>query len=353
MSADNKFKSGRGLDVGTGFLAEARMAESGEIVTKSVRDSFLEIKAPNKLVHSTMRKGLTKAGVNFFETEDRFFVLGEDSLLQSIERQSVVQRPMSKGVISPTESQALPMFKALIKELLGEPQEKNEKVVFTVPAAPIDAAFDVIYHETVINSILADLGFSGRAINESQALVFSELADDDYTGIAISMGSGMSNIAITNVADLVAKFAIAKGGDYIDYNTAVSLGFDPNFPKQSPITPNLVTYVKEQGVDILNPDSSDKIKLGIAAHYQSLIRYLVENIVVHINSLKTVPRFMQPIPIVIGGGTSLATGFIELFNSELDRQKANLPFKIKEVRHSKKALTSVAEGCLLALLSDD
>lgn len=353
MSTDRKFKPGRGLDVGTGFLVQSQMTEDGELVTKSVRDSFLELKTPNKLVQATMRKGLTKAGVNFFEIDDKFFVLGEDSLLQSIERQIVVQRPMSKGVISPSETQALPMFKALIKELLGEPLVKNEKVVFTVPAAPIDAAFDVIYHETVIHSILADLGYSGKAVNEGHAVIFSELADDDYTGVAISMGSGMTNVAITNVADLVAKFSVAKGGDYIDYNTAVSLGFDPNNPKQSPITPNLVTYVKEQGVDILNPDKSDKIKLGISAHYQSLVRYVVENIVTHIGNLRTVPRFMQSVPVVIAGGTSLAPGTIELFKEELNRQKGSLPFQIKDVRHSTKALTAVAEGCLLALLSED
>lgn len=349
----SEFKLGRGLDVGTGFLQESKITEDGNTVTKAIRDSFLEIKSASKIVHSTMRKGLTRAGVNFFELEDRFYVLGDDSLLQSIERQVTIQRPMSKGVISPTESQALPMFKALLKELLGAPQAPGEKVVFSIPASPIDAYFDVVYHETVIHSILSDLGYSGRAINEAQAIAFSELADDDYTGISISLGAGMSNIAVTNVADLVAKFSIAKGGDYIDYSTAVSLGFDPNSPKNSPITPNLVTYIKEQGVDILNPDKSDKIKLGISAHYQSLIRYIVENIVNHLITLKTVPRFMQPVPVVISGGTSLATGAVELFKEELDRQKNVLPFKIKEVRHSEKPLTAVAEGCLLALLAEE
>lgn len=348
-----EFKLGRGLDVGTGMLCEARAKESGEIVTKSVRDSFLEIKTPNKLVHSTMRRGLEKAGVNFFELDGMFYILGDDALTQSVERQVVVSRPMSKGVISPTEAQALPMFKALLKELLGEPLVKNEKIVFTIPAPPVDAAFDVIYHETVIHSILSDLGFSGKSLNEGQALIFSELSDEDYTGIAISFGSGMSNIAIANVADLVCKFSIAKGGDYIDFNTAVSLGFDPANPKQSPVTPNLVTYVKEQGVDIAHPDKTDKIKLGIAAHYQSLIRYVVENIVININNSKSVPRFMEPITVVVAGGTSLAPGFLDLFNEELDRQKASLPFRVKEVRHSSKPLTAVAEGCLLALLSDE
>jgi len=348
----NKLKPGVGLDCGTGNLLCSRMTEDGEVVTKTVRDSFLEIKPPNKLVHGTMKKGLVKAGVNFLEMDDRFYVLGDDALLQSVERQSVIQRPMAKGVISPNEVQALPMFKALLKELLGEPLVPNEQVVFTVPAPPVDAAFDVIYHESVIVSILADLGYSGKAINEAHALALAELEEDDYTGVSISLGAGMSNIAVTNVADLVCKFSVAKGGDYIDFNTAVSLGFDPNYPKSSPITPNLVTYVKEQGVDIQNPDKTDKVKLGIAAHYNSLIRYIIENLVQQLSTQRSVPRFINEVPVVVAGGTSLAIGFIEVFKEEFERQKGLLPFRVKEVRHSTKALTAVSEGCLLALLSE-
>ena len=117
MSLETKFKAGRGLDVGTGILAQASMSESGEVVFKSIRDSFLEIKPQNKLIFATMRRGLVKAGVNFFELEDKFYLLGDDALVTSIERQAVIRRPMAKGVISPTESNALPMFKSLIKEM--------------------------------------------------------------------------------------------------------------------------------------------------------------------------------------------------------------------------------------------
>jgi hypothetical protein len=348
-----EFKNGIGLDIGTGFICSSRMKEDGTMVTKSIRDSFLEICPANKLISSTMRKGLTKSNINFFEVDDKFYVLGEDSLIQSIERQVVVQRPMRKGVISPIEIKALPMFKALLKELLGTPQVENEKVVFTLPGAPVDAGFDVMYHENVIEHILKDLGFAGRSLNEGHALVFSELSEDDFSGITMSWGSGMTNVAGANFADLVMKFSVAKGGDYIDESTALALGFDPKNPKLSEITPNLVTYVKEQGVNILKPDTADRIKVGISAHYKALIRYVVDLLVRELKNNKSEIKFTKPVPIVIAGGTSLATGFLELFKLELDKHIDELPFQIKEIRMSKETLISVSQGCLLALLSED
>ena len=349
--SESKLMSGRGLDVGTGFLCMSQMNEEGKIFTKSIRDSFLEIKPANKLVFQTMKRGLIKSGVNFIENEDRILILGQDSLNQSVERQAVLRRPMERGVISPTESQALPIFKALLRELLGNPAEKNEKIVFSIPAPPVDAAFDVIYHTSVIESILEELGYSGQPLNEGHAIAFSELEDSDYSGILMSFGSGMTNVAVTNMADLVSKFSVSKGGDYIDTQTAVSLGYDPSTSSNT-ITPNLVTFIKESGIDLMNVDKSDNIKRGISAHYRALIKYVIDNLVNEFTQLKSAPKFLHPIPVVLSGGTSLAGGFVELFKSELNKVKSQLPFTISEIRHSSKPLTAVAEGCMLALLAD-
>lgn len=348
-----KYNPGRGLDIGTGFLVMSQMDDTGTMYTKSIRDAFLEIKPINKLVLSTMKKGLVRAGVSFFEEEDKIIILGQDSLNQSIERQVILRRPMSRGVLSPSESNVLPIFKALLKELLGPPIVPGERVMYSVPAAPLDGYFDVIYHSAAMTAILKDLGYVATPLNEGHSLTFSELAEDNYTGITISMGAGMTNVAVSNVAELVAKFAIARGGDFIDEATALALGFNPNSIINT-ITPNLVTLVKEQGVDIQSPDLSDKIKLGIAAHYRVLIKYIIDNVIHELSTNQNIPRFILPVPIILAGGTSLAPGVLNVFKEELETEKEKLPFEIKEVRHILgKALTAVAEGCLLALLAED
>lgn len=349
-----KLLPGRGLDVGTGFIVCSQMSEDGEVYTKTVRDSFLEIKPANKLVRGTMKKGFIKAGLNFFESDESFLILGEDSLVQSVERQMIVKRPMSKGVISPKEAKALPMFKALLKELLGDPLIPGEQIVYSIPAAPTDAPFDISYHEKVIESILDSLGYKGSSINEAQAIVLSELGDegDDYTGIALSFGAGMTNVCISNMADIITAFAVAKGGDYVDYSAATSLGYDPKDASGNDVTPNLVTYVKENGVNIVTPESEDRVQIAISAYYKQLIRHAISNIILEIERLESKPRFLKPIKIVVSGGTSLAGGFIKVFTEELNRQKDQLPFEIKEICHASKPLTAVAEGALLALLSE-
>jgi hypothetical protein len=56
------------------------------------------------------------------------------------------------------------------------------------------------------------------------------------------------------------------------------------------------------------------------------------------------------IPLVVSGGTSLAQGFMTLFNQLLDSYRSKLPFKLSEVRQAKDPLNAVAEGCLIRAL---
>ena len=67
------------------------------------------------------------------------------------------RRPLSKGVISPTEKEALPMVELLIKSVVGEPTYKGEIVYFSIPGEPLDAEFNVLYHTKMIEGFLKDI----------------------------------------------------------------------------------------------------------------------------------------------------------------------------------------------------
>ena len=54
------------------------------------------------------------------------------------------------------------------------------------------------------------------AINEGLAVVFSELEDENFTGIGISCGGGMCNVALAYLSIPSIMFSIPKGGDFID-----------------------------------------------------------------------------------------------------------------------------------------
>ena len=60
------------------------------------------------------------------------------------------------------------------------------------------------------------LGYKAVAINEGLAVIFSELEDQNFTGIGISCGGGMCNVTLAYLSIPSIMFSITKGGDFID-----------------------------------------------------------------------------------------------------------------------------------------
>jgi activator of 2-hydroxyglutaryl-CoA dehydratase len=61
---------------------------------------------------------------------------------------------------------------------------------------------------------------------------------------------------------------------------------------------------------------------------------------------KTLPKFKDPLPVVVAGGTTKAKGFVKHFEKKL--QENGFPLPTKEVRHASDPLHAVARGCLIA-----
>lgn len=272
---------------------------------------------------------------NFIIDGDDFIVVGEDAIHMANERNMAARRPMQRGVLSPKEKDALPIIRLLIKSLIGK-EENVDKLVFSIPAEPIDASFDVFYHEEMMKTYLREMGFDSSSINEAFAIAFSELLDDNLTGVTISCGAGMLNTAVIFEGDPIIQFSVTKGGDWIDQSVATALD----------LTPSLVQVEKEEAdLDLLNPDG--KIQEAVSVYYGILIKYLLDNILYKLEQAK-LPVFRNPLPIVLAGGLSLAKNFKEKFESELKVKK--FPFEIKEVRLASDPMTCVAHGCLMAAI---
>ena len=60
--------------------------------------------------------------------------------------------------------------------------------------------------------------------------------------------------------------------------------------------------------------------------------------------MENVPNFPEPVPIVIGGGTALVKGFLDVFNEQFDQN--DFPIPVSEIILIKDAHTVVARGCL-------
>jgi hypothetical protein len=328
--------SNKGLDIGTNMLVAGMLGEDGSPVFKMERDAFYTITPKSEVNKNSIRTSLEKRGANFIidEKADSFIVVGNSALEIAIERNDVAKRPLQRGIISPREKSSLPMLKLIIKSLIGEGQA-GDKVIYSVPAKPIDATFNIIYHTEIMNKYLTEMGYNAQPINEGFAIAISELLDEGLTGLCLSYGAGMTNISVIHEGDPLIEFSVTRSGDFIDQSVGEALD----------ISPSLVQMEKEAGIDLDNP--SNQITEAVSVYYSSVINYTLSNIVYELEARKKqLPAFREPVPIIVSGGLSLAKGFVKRIESSL--RTMNFPLKIKEIRRAENPLTAVARGCLLA-----
>jgi len=327
----------KGLDVGTSFVVLASEGDEGTVEYKDFRDAFYVIKPTTMIATKMIEKGLR--GKIFVKDQDgSFVILGQDAIEKAIERNDSAKRPMYRGVISAKEKDARRILKFILQEVIGQAKQ-NETLVFCVPAQPVDQKddeFDVGYHEDVITKILSEQGYASKAIHEAEALCYSELENDDYTGIALSWGAGMVNCCVMLNGEPVLTFSTTKSGDWIDRMVSVATG-EPD---------SIVQAEKEQGDLVLGEPTDNHVLAAVSAYYERLIDYTTKQLAAHLEASKALPKFKDPLPVVVAGGTSKAEGFIDLLRNKLEEN--DFPLEIKEVRHANDPLHAVARGCLIA-----
>lgn len=335
--ADEDVPKGVGLDVGTSFLVAGRFGNDGKIGFKKMRDCFIELVPKTPINAKFIKKGIEDRKAPYIEKDGNFYVLGEEAFLMANERHINTRRPMQRGVLAPSETEAFPILQELIKRLVGEPKEKGETLIFSVPAKPIDADFDQLFHQDMIKSFLDSLGYSAQAMNEAEALAYSELLNEGLTGVAISCGAGMMNVAVLSAGDPVVTFSTSKSGDWIDKQAATATNMTASIIQQEKEHPDL---------DLMNPEPGNQVQAAISVYYGNLLVYTLENIAHDLANSPSLPKFKDPVPLIVAGGTSLPRGFIQKFEQALSA--VNMPIEISEVRHAADPLHAVSNGLTLA-----
>lgn len=327
----------KGLDVGTSFIVMSSYKEDN-IIFKDFRDAFYTIKPSTPIANKMIEKGLS--GKTFVKDVDgSFIILGKDAIEKAVERNDTARRPMYRGVVSVKEKQAKRVLAYIIQEVVGKSAEENEKIVFCVPAQPIDQEdddFDVGYHEDVVKTILSEIGYDARSINEAEALCYAELTDNDYTGIGISCGAGMTNVCVMLNGEPTVVFSTTKSGDWVDHMSAIATG-EPD---------SVVQVEKEAGGFKVGEPNENPVLSAVSSYYERLIEYTAKQLSLALTNHKSLPKFKHPIQIVVAGGTSQADGYIDKLKDKL--LESQFPLQIEVVRHSQDPLHSVAKGCLIA-----
>lgn len=324
---------GKGLDVGTAFIYAAEKV-GDEIVFRIERDAFFDLPASDHI-----REIFERDNVKYIRRGDQLYVVGNGALRFANLFQGNVRRPLARGVISPEEKEALPIVELMIKSVVGSHRHTGETVYYSVPGQPIDADFDVLYHQHIINGFLLSLDYTPKPINEGLAVIFSELAEEDFTGLAFSFGGGMVNICLANLSIPVATFSIARGGDWIDKQVAQAI----NEPVSA------VTAWKESYLDLDKRENLLRIEQALSIYYDILLDYVIGHLKTELE--KAALHLEKPLTVIVSGGTVKPNGFLNRFRETL--QRFHLPVELGEIRLASQPLHSVTKGALIAAIADE
>jgi len=234
----------------------------------------------------------------------------------------------------------------MIKDLIGDTKDKEVFCSYSIPAQAIDGERSVTFHENVFARILHSIGINHKAINEAMAIIYSECAAESFSGIGISFGAGMSNVAVSYKGIEALTFSTARGGDWIDNYVAKDLN----------MVPNRVTNIKERYMQLdgtvnlgKNKKKNKRILEALFYYHRALIDYTIKKIIKEFDE-KVDIEVDEAIPIIVSGGTSMPEGFIRLFKDVISGY--NLPFEVSAIRRAKNPLTAVANGLLIRTMSD-
>ena len=326
-----------GLDVGTMNLISA-VQEEKNISYKHIRNAFIKIDM-SEIGNSDLSK------ISHAQLDNQLYILGTDAFNFANIFGKEINRPMSKGLISPSELDAVDILSVLITHILPPSENNKNKCVYSCPANSIDSSNDIIYHREVLKRVIKNLNYSPEPINESMAIIYSNCENTTFTGIALSFGAGMSNVALSYKAVPVFEFSVEVGGDWIDTNAANAIGS----------LPNRVCSLKEKpDFNINNWNIGNKrerrIREAISHYYRELISYVCSSISKKLLTIGEDVQLPDSLPIVISGGTSKINGFLELATEILEEYIDEFPFEISEIRSASDQLNAVAHGCLIKSL---
>lgn len=334
MATKKQAPLGVGLDIGTMNIVSARRTDNGSVETSRMRDAFLDL-------DSGAKRMLKLSGVNFIDRgEDGIIVVGDAAMEMANVFGREARRPLSQGLISAGEMDALDVLGVMIKNVLGDPQKNGEICFFSVPASPVDEDRDVVYHRGVFERIVTECGYEPYAGNEAMAIIYAETAAEGFSGLGISFGSGMCNLALAVSGVEGLCFSVARGGDWIDAGAGKATGS----------TQSRMCALKERGVDLMNPEGREQEALVL--YYKALVEYCIDQTTREFVKIKDRFSLPRPIPIVVSGGTSLAGNFLPFFEGVFEKKRRKFPVEISEIRHASDPMNAVARGLLIQAMQE-
>ena len=331
MSRERSRYFGKGLDVGTSFVRSAERSGQ-EVMFRSERNAFASVDQSD-----FTESMLAMADMECVKSGDDIFIVGNAAMEFANVSDQNVRRPLRNGLISPSESEALPMIEMIISRMIGPARQSGELLYYSIPGEPLDTEVNLGYHKKTLQSVLQKLGYNAKPINEGLAVVFAELGGDEhFTGIGMSFGGGMVNVCFAYRSIPLLMYSITQSGDWIDERAALAVGENASY----------VCSIKEKGLDLTQSDGLSKIPSALGIAYDELIHSVAATLTKQVGKMVNIPKPGEPLPVVLSGGTATPRGFTERFKQAL--RSENFPLKIARVKLAEDPFGSVARGAMIA-----
>ena len=324
-----------GLDVGTSRVVIASERE-GKYQFSSQLNAFANVPWSKMTENSFRRENLP-----FTVHGDQIMIQGNEAPRFADLMHSETRRPMVQGFLNPGEPESVDVLTGIVASLVKEAGGGKPTIYYSVPAVPVNSTAEALtYHESTVGHVLKELGYESKPINEGLAVIFSELEDTNYTGIGISFGGGLCNVAFSYLSMPGASFSIPKAGDFIDASAATVTGE----------LAGRVRMIKEEKFHF-NGGYTDRLHQVLTVYYDDMIDSVINGMKTVFSDSKRVPKLSKPVPVVISGGTASPDGFQQRFEKAL--RGVDLPVPISEVRMAKDPMTATARGALIAGLAEN
>lgn len=331
--SEKKVDSRIGLDVGTSRIVLARRVDR-ETEFRAQLNAFVRLPF-SRVTENTFKKESIAHTVD----GDEITVYGNDAERFANIFHAETRRPMSRGVLNPSEPNGPAVIREIIGILAGRTVKPGQKLCVSLPGPSLGEADNLKYHETVVRQTATDLGFAVTTINEGLAVVYSELADFNYTGIGVSCGGGMCNVCLAYLSVPVISFSIYQAGDFVDASAAAAAGE----------IATRIRLFKETDFQ-LNGANGDKIHYALTVYYEEMIAALVQAMTRAFSDTRVLPKLDRPVPMVLSGGTVLVKGFLDRFLTAF--KKSSFPIPVSDVSLAPDPLNSTAKGALASALAE-
>ncbi len=320
-----------GLDVGTSKVVAARK-KAKDIETGAQLNAFIPVPY-SRFTENTLGQN----DISYYRENGELIIYGTATEKFANMFNAEVRRPMADGMLNAKERFAMPVLEAIIQRLVPKARAQGEMLAFSVPAAGEGKEAELTYHEATLRRLFETMGYKAVAINEGLAVIFSELEDNNFTGIGISCGGGMCNGTLAYLSIPSIMFSVPKGGDFIDRSAGAVLNEHAT----------RVKVTKEETLD-LSRAPKDKFERALHIYYEDLVETLVDTLRRAISRAEKLPKTDRPLPIVLSGGTAKPKGFRDMFEKAL--RATAFPIEISGVKMASDPLTATARGALIAAL---